>query len=302
MPPLDLPAAPAAAATTAVIVVERLHYRYPGAATAAVENLSFRVAPGEVLGFLGPSGAGKSTTQQVLTGRLRGGDGHVRVLGVAPTALRPAERARIGVSFEQPALYPKLTAREQLTFFAALGGGTRARDVDDLLGRLGLADHADQRVGTYSKGMRTRLDLARALLHRPEVLLLDEPTGGLDPASSALVRQVVADERDRGAAVLLTTHDMELATALADRVALLAQGRLAASGTPRELVLAAGERGIVLTTDDGRRLARPLHAAGSDPEVLAWLRDPALATVHTTEPTLGEVFVRLTGQSLRADA
>ncbi|MFA9430331.1 ABC transporter ATP-binding protein [Egicoccus sp. AB-alg2] len=282
------------------IVVEALGFTYPRARQPAVEGLSFTVAPGEILGFLGPSGAGKSTTQQLLTGRLRGGTGRREVLGVEPTRLRPADRIRIGVSFEQPALFPKLTAREQLAFFAALGGRGDARDPVEVLGRLGLADAADQRVTSFSKGMRVRLDLARALLHRPEVLFLDEPTGGLDPASAALVREVVAAERDRGAAVLLTTHDMDLATALSDRVALLAHGRLVAHGPPHELALAAGDRSIVVTTARGDRLARPLAGAGDDPAFLALLRRPDVATVHTTEPSLADLFVRLTGEQLDA--
>jgi fluoroquinolone transport system ATP-binding protein len=292
--------------TSPAIAVERLTFRYPGASSDAVHDLDVEVAAGEVVGFLGPSGAGKSTTQQLLTGRLRGGSGRLRVLDREPTRFGPEDLARIGVSFEQPALFPKLTAREQLRFFAALSGtgprGAAARDPLEVLGQLGLADDADTRVAAYSKGMRTRLDLARALLHRPDVLFLDEPTGGLDPTSAALVRDVIAAERARGAAVLLTTHDMALATQAADRVALLSRGELVALGTPRELMLSAGERHVVITTDRGEATRLALHGLADDPTFLSLLRRDDLATIHTTEPTLADVFVRLTGQRVEIDS
>jgi fluoroquinolone transport system ATP-binding protein len=286
--------------STPAIAVEGLSFRYPGAGVDAVHDLDIDVASGEVVGFLGPSGAGKSTTQQLLTGRLRGGSGRLRVLDRDPTRFRPRDLARIGVSFEQPALFPKLTAREQLRFFATLGG-TPARDPMEVLDRLGLAGDADTRVAAYSKGMRTRLDLARALLHRPEVLFLDEPTGGLDPTTTALVREAIAGERARGAAVLLTTHDMMLTTDLADRVALLSHGELAAVGTPRELMLAADERRVVVTTEVGEETVWPLRGLADDPRFLSLLRREDLATIHTTEPTLADVFVRLTGERVEVD-
>jgi fluoroquinolone transport system ATP-binding protein len=282
---------------TPAIAVHELTYAYPGSSRPAVEHLSFEVAPGEIVGFLGPSGAGKSTTQQLLTGRLRGGSGELSVLGRHPSRLRRDDLERIGVSFEQPALFPKLTALEQLTFFAALGTGN-ARDPIEVLDRLGLADEADGRVATFSKGMRTRLDLARALLHRPEVLFLDEPTAGLDPVSAARVERLIAAERERGAAILLTTHDLTLAADLSDRVALLAHGRLLAAGTPRELTLAAGERRVVLTTDSGERSELPLTGLADDPTFLRLLRRGDVATIHTTEPSLADRFVQLAGEDL----
>lgn len=287
--------------TRSSITVERLTFRYPGASTDAVRDLDIEVAPGEIVGFLGPSGAGKSTTQQLLTGRLRGGTGRLRVLGRDPARFRPSDLARIGVSFEQPALFPKLTALEQLGFFASLGG-RGGRDPRQVLGRLGLADDADTRVAAYSKGMRTRLDLGRALLHEPEVLFLDEPTGGLDPSSAALVREVIDRERDRGAAVLLTTHDMTLAGQLSDRVALLCRGELVALGTPRALTLSTGERRVVVTTERGERTELPLTGLADDPDFLALLRRRDLATIHTTEPTLADVFVQLTGERVEVEA
>jgi fluoroquinolone transport system ATP-binding protein len=280
---------------SSTIAVERLTFRYPGATSDAVHDLDIEVAPGEIVGFLGPSGAGKSTTQQLLTGRLRGASGRLLVLDRDPTRFRPRDLARIGVSFEQPALFPKLTAREQLRFFATLGGAP-TRDPLEVLELLGLARDADTRVAAYSKGMRTRLDLARALLHRPEVLFLDEPTGGLDPTTTALVRETIAAERDRGAAVLLTTHDMTLTTQLADRVALLSHGELVAVGTPRELMLSAGERRVVVTTEHGDPSVWPLRGLADDAGFLSLLRRDDLATIHTTEPTLADVFVRLTGE------
>ena len=204
------------------------------------------------------------------------------------------------VSFEQPSLFNKLTARENLRTFAALYPGT-TRDPDELLARLGLAEAADRRVGEFSKGMRVRLDLARALQHRPRVLFLDEPTSGLDPVWAEAVRALVREEAERGAAVLLTTHDMVTADAIADRVALLVRGRVVAVDTPRALKLREEQRRIrVEHVVDGHIRVRefPLDGAGHDPVFLTLLRTGEVETLHTTEPTLADVFVRLTGEPL----
>lgn len=285
------------AAAPGAIRARGLRFRYPGASQPAVDGIDLHVAPGEILALLGPSGAGKSTTQHLLTGRLRGGTGHAELLGRDLAAWRQADYARIGISFEEPAVYTALTAREQLTWFAGLVGRP-VRDVDELLDALGLADAADIRAGAYSKGMRVRLDLARALQHGPEVLFCDEPTSGLDPVSARRVRALIRAEADRGAAVLLTTHDMVTAEILADRVALVVDGRVAAMDSPRALKLRDHRPQVrVERRIDGRTSAETL--ALDDPRLPSLLRSGAVETLHTTEPTLEDVFVELTGRRLR---
>jgi fluoroquinolone transport system ATP-binding protein len=290
----------AVAAMTPVIQAQSFRFAYPGAARPAVRDLTFAVEPGEIFGFLGPSGAGKSTTQNVLIRLLDGYEGSVAVFGRDLHAWDRSYYRRIGVSFESPNHYLKLTARENLRLFAGLhGGGTE--DPDTLLERVGLLEDGDKRVGEFSKGMRGRLTLARALLHRPELLFLDEPTAGLDPVTARRIRHVIRDARDAGATIFLTTHDMVTADELCDRVAFLVDGRIAGLDAPRALRLAHGRRVVrIETVHDGTRTAREfaLDGLADDPEFIALLRAGGVETIHTLETTLEDVFVQVTGRTL----
>ena len=191
----------------------------------AVKGISFEIAPGEIFGFLGPNGAGKTTTIKMLTGQLRPRGGSVRILGRDAGRDDPVTQAQIGVCFEEKNLYDAMSGTENLRFFAALYG-VDGVDTDALLERVGLADRAGDRVGSYSKGMRQRLMVARSILHQPMVLFLDEPTDGLDPVSSKAIRGIIREEAERGAAVLLTTHDMWEADELSHRVAFINEGHI----------------------------------------------------------------------------
>jgi ABC-2 type transport system ATP-binding protein len=219
--------------TTPVIAVSDLHYTYPGATHPAVRDMAFTVGGGEIFGFLGPSGAGKTTTQQILIGLIAGWRGAVRLFGAEPASWGPSLYDRIGVSFEMPVGYASLTVSEDLAHFALLHG-TAPRACDELLDAVGLRDTADRAVGALSKGMRVRLNLARALLHRPELLFLDEPTAGLDPAAARDVHELIAELRQRGVTIFLTTHRLEEAERLCDRVAILNR-TLRTIGRPEEL-------------------------------------------------------------------
>lgn len=284
--------------STTVIEVRDLHYTYPGSDRPAVQHMTFNVGRGEIFGFLGPSGAGKTTTQQILIGLITGWNGTVRLFGAAPATLGPNLYDRIGVSFELPAGYVRLTVREDLAHFALLHG-TTPRDPDELLDAVGLADAADHPVGTLSKGMRVRLNLARALLHRPELLFLDEPTSGLDPVTARSIRELIAAEQKRGVTVFLTTHDMVTADALCDRVAFVVDGRIAACDAPRTLRLSAGPRRLrVEYRDDGDLRSQVFGMGDSDPQLIRLLTSPDVETVHTTEASLDDVFVQVTGRPL----
>lgn len=259
------------------------------------------VERGEIFGFLGPSGAGKSTTQNILIHLLDGYTGSVEVLGRDLRTWDVEYYRRIGVSFESPNHYLKLTARENLSLFAGLYGSA-TREIGTLLDRVGLAGDSDKRVGEFSKGMRGRLTLARALLHNPELLFLDEPTAGLDPVTARRIRQVIRDARDAGASIFLTTHDMTTADELCDRIAFLVDGRIAAVDAPRALRLAHGRRVVrVEVVQDGDRVSDefPMTGLAANEAFLAALRSDLVETIHSSETTLEDVFVLMTGRPLR---
>ena len=290
----------AAAGSGDVPAIEVSDLRFSYGKREAVRGVSFAVAPGEILGFLGPNGAGKSTTLRMLTGQLTPAAGEVRILGERMTRRAAGLRARIGVSFEEKNLYPTMSARENLTFFARLFG-VRDLDVDALIARVGLAGRGDDRVHRLSKGMQQRLMIARALVNRPEVLLLDEPTAGLDPVSSDSVRALVREEAARGAAVLLTTHDMAEADALADRVAFLDEGRIYALDTPENLKLQHGKRTVRVRRREGDTVHEEIVALDSEDtgaQLAAAVDREGLLTVHTEEASLAEIFLHMTGRGL----
>lgn len=282
------------------ILVQDLRVRYRRATRCAVDGMSFAVRPGEIFGFLGPNGAGKSTTQRVLTGLLRGYRGRAEVLGKPLRDWGSEYYEQIGIGFELPAHFSKLTARENLQTMAGLHRGP-VDDAGEVLERLDLDDVADQPVATFSKGMQMRLNLARALLHRPRILFLDEPTSGMDPVHAALVREIAQQQAEAGRSVFLTTHDMTTADRLCDRVAFVAGGRIVAADTPRNFRLRYGKPEVVVEYrhDGGTgRHTFGLQDLGNDPEFLELARSGVVESVHTHEASLDKVFAAVTGGSL----
>jgi fluoroquinolone transport system ATP-binding protein len=283
-----------------MIEVKGLAFAYPGSKSPAVNDLEFEVGDGEVFGFLGPNGAGKSTTQKVLTGLLRDYSGHVRVLEREVRDWRSDLYEQIGVGFELPVHYGRLTARENLRYFGSLYRG-ETQDLDELLEQVDLLDEADVRVGRFSKGMRVRLSFARSVLCRPRLLFLDEPTTGLDPVSARRIKDLILQHRARGATVFLTTHDMATADELCDRVAFLVDGHIALVDAPRDLKVRYGEQRVrVEYRVDGVLEARdfPLERLAENSGFLAALRQPSLETIHTQETSLERIFIRVTGREL----
>jgi fluoroquinolone transport system ATP-binding protein len=284
-----------------VVDVRELRVRYPGAGRDAVSGVSFAVEEGEIFGFLGPSGAGKSTTQKVLTGVLAGFDGEVQVAG---RDVRRAGRElyeRIGVGFEVPNVFGKLTARENLEFFARLYRGPVTAP-EELLAAVGLSDAAEERAERLSKGMRGRLGLARAFINRPGLVFLDEPTTGLDPGTAARVKELIREKRDAGTTVFLTTHNMTVADQLCDRVGFIVDGMVSIIEEPKVLKLAHGERLVrVEYRENGSRAARdfPLEGAGENEDFLSLLRSRPIESIHSLEASLEDVFLRVTGRELR---
>ena len=200
----------------------------------AVDQISFSVEPGEIFGFLGPNGAGKTTTIKMLTGQLRPTAGSASVAGWNIVNQRDQLKPCIGVVFEYQNIYERLSARDNLLFSASLYGVARER-VDQVIEIVGLADWSNQKVQKLSSGMKQRLLIARALLHEPEIIFMDEPTKGLDPGVARAIRKLISDLSQQGVTIFLTTHYMEEADQLSDRVAILDQGRIVALNAPDQL-------------------------------------------------------------------
>ncbi len=280
------------------ISVDSISYAY--GEIKAVNGISFEVARGEILGFLGPNGAGKSTTIKMLVGQLVPQAGSIRILGMPVHGHSSEVNARIGVSFEEKNLYLQMTAEENLKFFASLFGIKRL-DVRALLERVDLAGRGKDRVASYSKGMRQRLMIARALINDPDVLFLDEPTDGLDPVSSRAIRAIIEERARAGTAVLLTTHDMNEADRLSDRVAFINEGVFHAIDTPENLKLKHGTRSATVRIRvDGEIVEKrvPLDQESVGDGLKGAVNDGEVVTIHTEEATLEDIFVSMTGRGL----
>ncbi|HEX5692579.1 MAG TPA: ABC transporter ATP-binding protein [Roseiflexaceae bacterium] len=282
-----------------MITVEHVSYTYPGGSAPAVDDINFAIAPGEIFGFLGPSGAGKSTIQKILIGLLKGYRGHITVIGKPLDTWGSELYEHIGVSFELPNHFLKLTALENLAYFGALY--RQPAQPRDLLEMVGLAEDAQTPVGQFSKGMKNRLNLARALLPNPGLLFLDEPTSGLDPVNARRIKDLIAAQRAAGRTVVLTTHNMAIAEELCDRVAFLVDGRIQLIDTPRALKLQHGAPAVRVEYQANSHLAREEFAMaglGDNTAFLELLRQGKVQTIHTQEATLDEIFIRVTGRRL----
>lgn len=264
-----------------------------------VENLSFSVEKGEIYGFLGPNGAGKTTTVKILVKIIRDYDGTVRVLGKDLREWGKDYYNRIGVSFEFPAVYSRLTALENLEFFASFY--KKHLDPMEVLKMVGLDKEADQLVAGFSKGMKKKLDIARALLPDPDILFLDEPLEGLDPASARKFKDLFLEMRESGKTIFLTTHNMYVADELCDRVAFIVDGSVRLVDNPGELKVKMGKRLVkveYVASGSVKTAEFPLEGIGRNEEFLNILRNHEIRRINTEEPTLEEIFLKVTGRRL----
>jgi ABC-2 type transport system ATP-binding protein len=281
------------------IMAEELTYTYGD--LVAVDHLSFTVGEGEIVGFLGPNGAGKTTTVKMLTGQLKPKSGRALLLGMDVARDGGKVHREIGVCFETTNLYEQMNAEENLKLFARLFD-MRQFDAPALLKRVGLAGREKDRVEGYSKGMKQRLMVARSIVNHPRILFLDEPTAGLDPTSAESIRSIILEERQRGATVFLTTHDMWEADKLSDRVAFMSQGKIVAFDTPHNLKQQYGKRALrASVVKEGQRLEDreiPLDSPQT-PEALRQLfSSERVVTIHSEEATLEDIFIKITGRGL----
>jgi ABC-2 type transport system ATP-binding protein len=280
------------------IVAEDLTYVY--GQLVAVDHINFQVSQKEIVGFLGPNGAGKTTTVKMLTGQLKPKEGRALLLDMDIALETEKVQAEIGVCFEETNLYEQMSAVENLNLFANLFG-IQGFDAFALLERVGLSGREKDKVANYSKGMKQRLMVARSLVSKPQILFLDEPTSGLDPVSSEAIRNIILEERERGATIFLTTHDMWEADKLSDRVAFMNQGKIVALDTPEVLKQKYGKRALKarVATESGfenREINMDSPATAKDIGEL--FSNQKVVTIHSEEATLEDIFIKLTGRRL----
>ena len=285
-----------------MINVKNLTYTYPGASTETLHGLNFEIAEGEIFGFLGPSGAGKSTTQNILIGLLKEYGGNIEVMGREVSAWGQNYYEQLGVSFELPNHYLKLTALENLNHFGSLYSG-ETLDALEVLEWVGLKDEADKRVAEYSKGMKVRLNVARSMLHKPKVLFLDEPTNGLDPVNARKIKNLALKLRESGTTIFVTTHDMTVADELCDRVAFITAGNISVIDAPTTLKKRYGRRDVRVeflnSTEEIQSQEFPLDGLIENQEFIALMKSARrVETIHTQETTLDHIFIEVTGQEL----
>ena len=263
----------------------------------AVDNISFTVEAGEIFGFLGHNGAGKTTSIRMLTGQLRPTGGRAQVAGCDVVTERQRLKPLIGVVSENQNLYERMSGRENLAFAARLYGTTSKR-VDEALDQVGLRERARDKIQDYSNGMKQRLLIARALLHQPQIVFLDEPTRGLDPVVGRDIRRLILDLSNQGVTIFLTTHYMEEADQLCGRVAFISDGRIVALDTPDNLKVAHGQNSLTAKLADGQTLTIPLDDEDAGERMQKLVTSGQIRTLHSAEATLDEVFIQITGRRL----
>lgn len=282
------------------VFVKNLSFQYPKSQEKAVDNISFSINKGEIFGFLGPNGAGKTTTQKIIIGLFKKYEGTVNLLGQNIQNWSTTIYNKIGVGFELPNHYQKLTALENLELFASFYQGKTIPSID-LLKMVELEKDADQRVGTFSKGMKSKLNFARSLLNDPEILFLDEPTTGLDPVSSRLIKNIIKQKRSEGKAIFLTTHNMNDADEICDRVGFIVDGKLMLVESPRNLKLRHGKKIVRIEyLQNGKLIRREfnLKDLANNKEFLEILKTGTVQTIHSAEATLDDIFIKATGRKI----
>jgi fluoroquinolone transport system ATP-binding protein len=278
--------------------VRGLKFKYPNSPHYAVDSVDFEIRQGEIFGFLGPSGAGKSTTQKLLIRLLKDYQGEILYRGKKLTEYNDEFYQDIGVSFEMPISFSKLTAMENLEFFRRLYKNTV--DVEPLLKRVGLWDDRHKKAGEYSKGMKIRLNFVRALLNNPKMLFLDEPTNGIDPVNGKIMKDMIREFRDQGGTVFLTSHIMSDVDELCDRVAFIVNGKLQEEDSPRNLKLKYGKRIVkVEYRENGEVMSKEFTMDEiKTPAFFELLKTKDIETLHSGETTLEDIFIKVTGVAL----
>lgn len=263
----------------------------------ALEDVSFEVSKGEVFGFLGPSGSGKTTTIKILTAQLAQTDGDALVFGNPAGQLKnPMNRKKIGIITDNSGLYERLSIYDNLKLYCGLYDVSLPR-IDEVLEMVNLKSESKKVVSKLSKGMLQRVTLARAFLHKPELLFLDEPTSALDPVNSRHIYRGLQELKDNGTTIFLTTHDMNEAELLCDRVAFLHDGSIQLIGPPKELRKSYSDNTLTVELIDGTKKVISKGKDGAE-TLYRFMSENKVVSVNTNEPTLGDIFVEITGRKL----
>jgi fluoroquinolone transport system ATP-binding protein len=283
-----------------MIQVQNLDFTYKKTHKKAIHQMNFDVQEGEVFGFLGPSGAGKTTTQRLIIGLLRNYLGKIKVLGKERNQWGKDYYEHIGVAFDFPNLYTKLTARENLQLIGAYYKN-ECENPDKLLERVGLLPEKDVRVESFSKGMKMRLNFVRSIMHNPRLMFFDEPTSGLDPMNAHIIKEIILEQKRANKTIFLTTHNMTVAEQLCDRVAFIVEGKIVVIGSPKDLMIEHGKRIVEVEYQKNGSIHKQsfeLHNLGENSSFMDIIRTAEVKTIHSCEATLEDIFIKLTGRNL----
>lgn len=283
-----------------MIRVRNLEFCYKNSHKKAITDMNFEIQKGEIFGFLGPSGAGKTTTQRLIIGLLRNYKGSVEVLGKERNQWGKDFYEEIGVAFDFPNLYLKLTANENLHLINSYYK-TKCNNTIDLLDRVGLLAEKDVRVEKFSKGMKMRLNFIRSIMHNPGLMFFDEPTSGLDPTNAQIIKDIIRKQKQANKTVFLTTHNMTVAEQLCDKVAFIVEGKIVVIGSPRQLMLEHGKNKVkveYVANDKLLEVSFDLKNLGENDAFMKLLHTAEIKTIHSCEASLEDIFIKLTGKKL----
>ncbi|MCB0737331.1 MAG: ABC transporter ATP-binding protein [Bacteroidetes bacterium] len=282
-----------------MIEVNNLSFTYPKAKAPTLKGLNFSIAKGEIFGFLGPSGAGKSTAQKVLYKILPGYSGDINIDGKPLANWGKEYFEQIGVGFELPNHYLKLTGKENLELFASFYPKENMRNLPELFELVGLEDAINQKVSDYSKGMKMRLNFIRAIMHNPSILFFDEPTSGLDPANAFKIKELINELKAQGKTIFITTHNMDTADQLCDRVSFIVDGEIRITEEPAVLKHQHGEHKVVAESKTGQVKEFEIEQLGSNSSFLEFIKNNELESINSKDATLEQVFMNVTGKALK---
>ena len=280
--------------------IENLYFKYPTSKDETIKGITFDVKEGEIFGLLGPSGAGKSTTQKILIKLLEDYRGNIKYFGKDLKSIGKSFYEEIGVGFEMPVHFSKMTAMENIKFFS--GFYKQTINVHEIMEKVGLWEYRNIKVGEYSKGMKVRLNFVRSMLNNPKVLFLDEVTNGLDPKNARIIKDIIAEFRAKGGTVFLSTHLMNDVEQLCDNIAFCVNGKLYEISTPRDLKLKYGKHEVKIEyKENGVTTSAlfPLEGIGVNEEFQNILKTKEIETIHSGETSLEDIFITVTGVDIK---
>ncbi|MBN2878767.1 MAG: ABC transporter ATP-binding protein [Clostridia bacterium] len=283
-----------------MIDVSNLNFTYEQSKKHAVKGLDFHISKGEIFGFLGPNGAGKTTTQRLIIGLLKGYTGKIEIMGKERSKWNKDFFEHIGVAFDFPNLYTKLTGEENLKLISSYYK-KQPENLDLLFDKVGLSKDKHTKVESYSKGMKMRLNFIRSIMHDPDIMFFDEPTSGLDPVNAKIIKNMITEMKDNNKTVFLTTHNMTVAEQLCDRVAFINDGCISVIDSPQDLMIENGEAVVNVAYKQGNKLLNssyPMKGLYENQDFINLLKTDTVVSIHSKEATLEDIFIKLTGREL----